>query len=98
MLGGPDLGGGGGGGKREYTLQIERALVSAVVETPKGSCANDLAMENMALFLQSSAQVILYWHIPTDGIFCLYWNILTDGMFCTGLSLLSEHFVLEYPY
>jgi hypothetical protein len=28
----------------------------------------------------------------------LYWNIPTDGIFCTGTSLLAEYFVLEHPY
>jgi hypothetical protein len=30
--------------------------------------------------------------------YSLYWNILTDCIFCTGISLLTEYFVLEYPY
>ena len=47
-----------------------------------------------------------YRHIFIDFIFVLecpyrlnmlYWNIPTDGIFCTGISLPTEHFVLEYP-
>jgi hypothetical protein len=43
------------------------------------------------------------WYFLREGSWCqtknlLYWNILTDCIFCTGMALLSEYFVLEYPY
>ena len=38
------------------------------------------------------------WVEDRTGMNILYWIILTDWFFCTGISLLTEHAVLEYPY